>query len=147
MANDQRGEIVVNIGGEDRILRLSTHAARSIERAMGGRSMIGMVQGGIESINTDLILYVLYFGLKLTIPGLSERQVEDWCDDARDGLNTYAEPVIKAILLYQGGAKAEAAYAKAKADAERGLAKLPPIVAATPSQPPPTQTTTDGTAS
>jgi hypothetical protein len=106
MANDLQGEIAITIGGGDFTLRITSRVARQIERAMGGRSLIGYVQDAVGSghgISSDLVITTLFFALRDQVKGLTEAMIEGWVDESENGVAGYMGPVIKAIVLGQGG--------------------------------------------
>jgi len=124
MANDLRGETLINFGGEDRVLRFNMDAIRSTERIFGGRSIFGMLKGGETTISADLLIVLLHQGLRSSNPSITEKQVLAWVDDHDEGLDSLAQAIIKAVALCLGGKKARA---KLAAVSEASAAERPTI--------------------
>ncbi|MEP2782303.1 MAG: GTA-gp10 family protein [Pseudoruegeria sp.] len=96
MANAQRGEVALTVGGADYILRLGTNALCNLEDELGGSVVdifSGLEKGGVS---IKLLRSILFWGLTEQHPELSRDDVGDLIDDA-GGVEAVGKLITKAV--------------------------------------------------
>jgi hypothetical protein len=106
MANRNRGEVEIEIGGEKRVLRLTTNALATLE-GMHRKSMAEILASPGLSVLRDIIFVGLKAGDSRAreIRNLTPEKVGDWMDDREEGqMLAWAEVIHQALEAAMGKA-------------------------------------------
>ena len=106
MANEWRGEVALNIGGKDRVLRISQNDVADLEDELGG-SIIAIMRRG--DVGVRFVRAVIAQGLKEQVT-LSAKQAGVWMGREPEKFNAFLTAAIKVVgLALRGPGYAEEA--------------------------------------
>ncbi len=93
--NPRRGEIEINIGGEDRVLRLDFNAICSIETALG--KPIGQIFNETGGVSMTALRQALFEALRSSDRRLNVESVGRWIDESPERLSEWAGALANAL--------------------------------------------------
>lgn len=98
MANLQRGEVEIEIGGKLRTMRFGFDEMAELEQRLNGRSVIRMISEnnfGIWALRESL-----YVGLSPYLPKLTPRKISEWVQSDMSKIAYYASKVAECIAAF-----------------------------------------------
>lgn len=112
MANPHRGEVGIEIGGKERILKYDMNAIAEMEEHLGA-SVMSIFDGG-GNVGLRQIRALLYFGMKGGDQSLTLKKVGEMCEMPK--LGYYTEKILEAITLFFGPSEGQADESKNQAE-------------------------------
>lgn len=112
MANSKRGEVIVEIGGDSRVLVYDYNAICELEELCGGKSIAYIFGFGDEEqlkerVGFSVIRKAVFVGLKRKNKGLTIEKVGAWLADEQHRIGEVVTAVSRAILLASNGSDAQ----------------------------------------
>lgn len=98
MANEQRGEIEIKIGGKLRKMRFGFNEMAQVEQRLDGRSILRMMAE--KNFGMWAIRESLYVGLSVYMPKLTPERVGEWLGEDMANLGYYAAMVGQAVRSF-----------------------------------------------
>lgn len=98
MANKHRGEVEVNIGGKDRVLKLTLNDFTQIQDRHDGKPLMEILSS-LEKVDVKTIRFILFLACKHEDKTISEQEVGEF----EDSLQTIIEVTTKCITLSLNG--------------------------------------------
>ena len=97
MANPHRGEVEIDIGGRERVLRFDFNAIAELEKRLDMPFSVAFAE---ENAGIRVIKESLYVGLKSTNPRVTPDLIGRWMEFPK--LSDYGEKIGEALRLWIG---------------------------------------------
>lgn len=134
MVNEERGEVLIVIGGQQQTVRLGFGGVKALEKAVG-KSALWIMQNVHREASVELVIAALLIALRGTqhspgpVPGLQEQLLLEWMDKEAHRFEEWSGAVGRMLALTLRGRKL-------KEDEQRALEEA---AKAGPTPPAPTQ--------
>jgi hypothetical protein len=100
MANKKRGEMIVDLGGRERKLKITLNDLAELQDMCGGKPLMEVLSE-LDKLNIKILLNLLYLALRHDDKDLSIEQVGSWEMNITD----IATKLGEALALSLGGPK------------------------------------------
>jgi hypothetical protein len=100
MANKKRGEIKVNLGGRDRLMKLTLNDFAELQDRYDNKPLVEIL-ATLDKMDVKVLRALLFLALRHDDPDLTEEQVGNF----EFNLTDVAEKLGKCIALSLGGGK------------------------------------------
>lgn len=98
MANEQRGEVDIKIGGKNRTLRFGFNEIAQLEQRLEGRSVLRLMAEG--NFGLWALREALYVGLLASSPKITPGRVGEWVGADMANIGYYSAKIGEALAAF-----------------------------------------------
>jgi hypothetical protein len=104
MTNSHRGEIKINIGGRDRVIKFNLNTLALIQADLNNRPILDILEK-LDRLDINAILVLLFRGLQQDDKSLTKEMVGDWDIDIQDTILKLSDSLVACLGVSPEGEK------------------------------------------